>query len=204
MMTRKGWIYITVAICLLQSFALIGSLKETAAIEDKYGNELRLLETQTKVLSQRVQLFSDVSQISSILYNSNLITLNGKAVKFSEVFPNRVVVLRISASHCEQCVVAQLPFFKKLLKTLGKDKAIILGSFPSLRLMKMYIAANDLPEEIFLTPPDAFSSLSIETLSAPYYFTVNEGKLTNVFIPEKQLPQLTENYINNLIENLKQ
>ena len=107
-----------------------------------------------------------------------------------------VLVLRFSEFNCDLCVIAQFNNLKQIADK--KEHIILLASYENQRKLKAFLLTHriDLPAYMI---EEGGLDLSIEDLNFPFYFVMNGHlKISNLFLPEKDSPDITLSYLYNL------
>ena len=193
--TNKKWIFLfTVLMVLLNVFLLykLFSLKKyhkdiLNTIEIFQNNQLRSYHTNFNINL----LSNGVSLENSILTDST----NHK-VTINDLFhgEDNLLICRFSELHCQECVTYSILKLIKMSENTGKNHIVFLGSYEnnkSMNIMKKYLGLQDRPIYNVLN-----LDIPAEEIGLPYYFTVDKTfKISNLFVPDKLLPNLTNNYL---------
>lgn len=160
------------------------------------------------------ELHSYMLNFSTSILNSNL-QLDGIMIKdtLDEIIPlteafNRgqkhILVCRFSKTHCESCVNFSIQKVRACVDSIGKDNVMFLGNYRNNRVFNKIIPLYGIEGlKVYNT-----SSLNIpvEELCYPYYFVLDESlRISNVFVPDKATPHISNNYLRNIqkVFNLK-
>ena len=110
---------------------------------------------------------------------------------------SQLVILRISDQNCSVCVDAELEELENLQKKLTEKQVVVLASFENKRELRILTeGVKKLGVPIFSIRFDKVH-LPIEEVNIPYYFMLDsDWSVSNVFIPKKSFPDLTNTYFN--------
>jgi hypothetical protein len=106
----------------------------------------------------------------------------------------KFLVCRFSELHCQECVIYATIKLLNQSKTMGDINILFWGAYEhikSLNIAKKHFGIQDMPVY-------NISNLNIpaEELGYPYYFVLNSDlTISNVFIPDKATPSMTNNYL---------
>lgn len=134
-----------------------------------------------------------------------VISLNGDSVLLSDLLSDSRLIFRFSFLSCISCFDKELDIIISEIKNLSRlqNNIIILISDYNLESFietkkKLVLANSDIP--IFGINPGNFC-IPLEESSIPYYFTIDSSLIINdVFIPMKEFPKLTLDYLKTLNE----
>ncbi|WP_148233481.1 hypothetical protein [Pseudopedobacter saltans] len=134
---------------------------------------------------------------------SNSIVLEGengqKESLKSVVGESQITILKISQNNCFSCIESEFNVLKNLKG--NRSNIIIIAQYDSIRELALLKNKNNLEYKIFNTV-DQLPMDKLEKLNVPYYFTVNETlNMSSFFIPDKNYPFLSENYLINRAYN---
>ena len=159
---------------------------------------------------------SVVSIFAQDMYYEQL--TDGHLLKFDEVLTSlheslvfdslildqsQLVVLRISDQNCSVCVDAELEELERLQQKLTEKQGVVLASFENKRELRILTeGVEKLGVPIFSIRFDKVN-LPIEEANIPYYFALSSDRsVSNVFIPKKSFPDLTNAYFTALATRL--
>lgn len=126
-----------------------------------------------------------------------LIDEKGDTVLLKDVIQDNNLVYKYSQTQCEACTDQQMMLIKQNLD-LTYYKLILLTDYHSIRDIKVFKAAKKIDCPIYLIRESL--PLNCENLGMPYYFSVNKNDFSvkNVFIPEKEHPEISVSFFNSL------
>ncbi|MDR0680580.1 MAG: hypothetical protein LBG15_01835, partial [Dysgonamonadaceae bacterium] len=112
---------------------------------------------------------------------------------------NRKLVCRFSELYCESCVNYAILKIKNRTDSLGKNNILFLGMYEnntSLKILKPQYNIQDM--NVYNT---GALSLPAEEMGFPYYFVLDSAlRVTDVFVPNKIVPELTDRYLKMIRE----
>jgi hypothetical protein len=124
----------------------------------------------------------------------------------SSIFSERkkpTLILRIKETYCSSCVDEEMKM-ANLFKDVLKDDFCIMVSQSSSRFIKRLFLKSrmELPyEEI---PFNLLSDFEFEKFESPYYFLLHPDlHISNIYVPVKELPKLTVEYIEDVKKLIK-
>jgi len=104
------------------------------------------------------------------------------------------LVFRYSELNCMQCVDQEVANIKSLAQEIGKEHIIIAATYDSIRDLFLFKRINNLEFPVYKLPDEGFR-LPLDQANVPFLFMIDEefqSKL--VFVPEKNLPSMSEQY----------
>ncbi|WP_147679217.1 hypothetical protein [Algibacter pacificus] len=121
-----------------------------------------------------------------------------------DIFKSKKIVLIYSEFNCEECVESEINALLKNKNKLGKD-VFLIAYYQNKR--DFYIFYKEFQKkglvdiEMYLLP-DSGLNIPAEKLNRPFYFCIDSTlRITNFFIPHKEIPKLTESYLINTSKN---
>lgn len=109
------------------------------------------------------------------------------------------LVARFAQYHCKECVSYFLSKLKSVSQQIGEDKFIIMASYENPNSL------NIIRQQFDIRNMETYNieSLNIEAeeYGYPYFFILsNNERISDVFVPEKAVPMLTNTYFSILID----
>ena len=191
-MSKKLLIFVILSLLAINAYTLIGFYRL------KIGNSMR------QNISKNDELNTYKVNFSTNIQNSH-IKMAEVVVKDSSnnVFPlkdildngrERMLVCRFSELHCESCVESSIQLFRQWTDSVGKDNTLFLGTYRNNRIFnrtKPVYGINDLNTYNILE-----LNIPVEKYGSPYYFVLNNNlTISDVFVPSKSTPYITNNYL---------
>lgn len=183
---------------------------------------LTLFLFANKQQKHNAEIIREISQgnVNQIEILTNLVFLNGqcisipinkemmvtdskrKIIKITDLINKPTYIYHFDETNCELCVENFVPFISQLFKKLGNKRIIILGSFE--KSENLFLRLKRFEELKEISAYNIISSNLKETeigkINKPYIFELDSNFISKkVFIPEKELPYLSQIYCNNII-----
>lgn len=165
-------------------------------VEDAYKLNIAFID-KIKYFTY-LQLKSDDSKLLDKIkfsFNDKTITLRDTS-KWKQK-----IVLRFTEFNCSTCVDEDITLLIKFIKEIGEENVIIFATFNNLRNLLSFKENHKLRIHIFNIDE---LNLPIEQANVPYFFRLdNFLSISKVFVPQKEIPDLTEIYFNKSIDSFK-
>lgn len=191
-----------IILTIIQSTSIYVLTRKTDVKQVRLQNDITSLEATKQVLLKKILNTGMSTSLPFSYKNETTEDENGKKVLLRDLFNSSAkIVFRVSESQCAECIHAQIPYLSSLSKSLGKENILILGSFRSFKNLRIFMQSNDLNYKFYNIPAEDLSYLNIEMLISPYFFKVKNNLVSNVFLPEKMLNSLSEEYVKNVVAN---
>lgn len=206
-LTLKNLLLTLTISLLFFNFLLLNKLKgDKKHVHEFYVNDtLRIesLKTQINILETKDWLQMESGQ-KRLNPNLELINENQQPIRLEELLDGqKKLVFRYSELNCHQCVDSAFKSLKSLVKEIGEEKVIILASYSRFRSLALFKRLNQLKMDVYNINEEALG-IPLERSGIPFMFLLDkEYKTKFVFVPEKTMPQLTENYFHLMKEQLK-
>ncbi|MBZ4676472.1 MAG: hypothetical protein JG782_1091 [Anaerophaga sp.] len=155
------------------------------------------------------ELYSYQLNFTTNLVNSNL-QLNGVTLKdtLNNIIPlkqvflkgqRQILVCRFSKMHCASCVDFVIQLLQNWTDSIGKEKILFLGNHRNNRIFKREIPLYGI-QDMNVYNTYTFN-IPVEELGFPYYFILDSNlQISNVFIPDKATPNITNLYLKKINE----
>jgi hypothetical protein len=106
----------------------------------------------------------------------------------------QILVCRFSELHCESCVNSAIRQFRQWTDSIGKNNMLFLGAY---RNNKIFNRTKPLYAIHNLNVYNVSGlNIPVEELGYPYYFVLNNDlTISNVFVPDKATPTITNDYL---------
>ncbi|MFA9189560.1 hypothetical protein [Flavobacterium magnesitis] len=205
--TIKYLVLTTITIIL---FALYYTYKikndgyQDAIIFEKKINEKDNTIKDRETFYQNIILATKRNENLKLAENLRLINIDGDTLLAKDVSFKNKIVLRYSILNCSDCVDEEFNILEKN-KSLFSDNLIIMTYHENLRsfimdwkkLQKMGI--NNVNLYLLV---DNNIGIPLEKENIPYYFYLgNDLSMTNFFIPLREYPHLSNNYLKHTFQN---
>jgi hypothetical protein len=119
-----------------------------------------------------------------------------RAVVINDLFQeeDNLLICRFSELHCRECVTYATVKLIHTTEKISKNHIVFLGSYGNNKNM------NFMKDQLGLQDRSVYSvfdlNIPAEEAGFPYYFMLDRTlRVSNLFIPEKLTPELTNNYL---------
>lgn len=148
-----------------------------------------ILNFDTSILNSNLQL--DSVMIKDSL--SNIIPLK----KVFNTGQKQLLVCRFSKMHCESCVNFSIQSIRKLVDSIGMKNVLFLGNYHSNKIFNREKPLYGIQGMNIYNASEL--KIPAEELGYPYYFLLNSRlQISNVFVPDKATPNVTNRYLENV------
>lgn len=122
-------------------------------------------------------------------------------VMLNDLIKGEKFIYYFNEKNCFTCVENYLPFIQKISDKLGKDKVLILGTYSIKQNLFLALSKFDLRGlKIYNTIDLIEKNEKISQLNSPFIFKVDSfSNVSKIFIPEKDLPELSELYNSKIL-----
>ena len=136
--------------------------------------------------------------------NLKLVTIEGDTVLAKDVFNKHKIVFRYSMLNCGSCINAEY----NILETNNSliDNQICIIAYYD-RVSDLIIDYKKLEQielnniSVYLLPNDELG-IPMDRNNTPYYFQINQDLvINNFFVPAKEIPELSDNYLKYALKN---
>lgn len=135
-----------------------------------------------------------------------LVTLKGDTVLAKNVWNKNQIIFRYSALNCRVCIDTEYQHLAKLAHLID-DEISVLAYYnkPRELIVDQRLAQEKgLGNISFYLLPEDHLNIPMDNNNIPYYFQLSPTlTITNFFIPEKTLPQLSEHYLKYALQNME-
>lgn len=172
------------------------SLTNNPAIETTNVDELNAYKVnfKTNVLNNNLNLENIVLKDSV----SNTIPLTNIFKKGQKT----MLVYRFSQMHCESCVRASIQLFVNWANAENVKNICFLGNYRNNRIFYRTIPDYNIQKMKVYNASDF--NLPAESIGYPYCFVLDSNmQISNVFVPDKGIPKLTDEYLEIIQNKLK-
>jgi hypothetical protein len=127
-----------------------------------------------------------------------------KEIRLQDLFKNgrsQILVSRFTSLCCESCAIYSIQKVCSLADSINNETDIVFLAFydnnKNLNLLKKQYRIQE--KEVYNTVD--FLDIPIEQQSYPYYFVLNSDlTISNIFVPDKVTPTITNNYLKMINE----
>lgn len=120
---------------------------------------------------------------------------NGIRFKISDLCDNNAkLICYFSDQNCDACLKHVMVYLKDFTHSVGENNLLLLTSFQKKRDVVLLKRNYNIKNKLYKVTKGSIG-IPLEHNNTPFIFIVdNDYCVKNLFIPEKKLPQLTENY----------
>lgn len=191
---KIGAIFITVILILItiilirNQLALIKKQHEQISKldNDRYALNHQVLKLKNIMIDSWT--YDEISPKTDSIYNEKGEKLDTKFLDSNQP----VLIFRFSKVDCSDCVVQQIDVIKKMIQN-DKIRYIMICDYSGIRELGMFKRMNSITNEVY----NCEKFIENENIT-PYFCIYTKGVLHNVFFPDKDFPELTENYFNEM------
>jgi len=162
----------------------------------EHDNSLRasIIETQKLEYTNSKLLFNYLESIKSKPKTMNRISTEKYSDAIGVISKDERLVFRFASWHCNMCYEEEL---KRLNNLNSKVDIIILTTFEDKHFRALRGKYKQVfPRGIYINTRSNLG-LPQENIGEPYYFILSEDStVSSIFIPDKLLPDLTDNYFS--------
>lgn len=169
-------------------------IKENVTVQDQDQKTKDVLNTYR--INMAIGIKSNGTSLKKMEFRDSA----GKVGIFEDVLKERkhpILVYRFSEYNCASCVNSALKIYKKWEPSFAKENTIILGAYKNNKVFKRTIKAYEIKHSTVYNTPSF--KMFAEELDYPYFFLLdNQGTISNVFVPDKATPDITDEYLTML------
>lgn len=194
---KKLWCFFSLFILFVLSLVYFIMVKENG---DSY--EINYLKDQIALMKTRewIQFQSENSFVDSSLV---VFDEKQKPIKVKQLIGNQPkLVVRFSSLNCKQCVDSLFVSVKSLIEEIGDKNVLILASDYQSRNLMLFKRFKKIGFPIYKLN-DKKTGIPLEKYSMPFlFFLYPDSSSKYVFVPEKSMSELTDNYFQIIRKNL--
>jgi len=167
---------------------------------EKSNNLMQTVDENDELLTLRLNFTTNILNSNLQLENIFIKDSINILLPINEVFDEKqkyILVCRFSEHHCESCVNYSLKMMTSWIDSIGNGNVLFLGNHRNNRIFNRVIPLYGIKDLSTFNAP-AFN-IPIEEIGYPYYFLLDRNlQITNVFIPDKATPNITNEYLKNI------
>jgi hypothetical protein len=135
----------------------------------------------------------------SIDPNAKVMDTAGKEVPLSSVITGKEnLVFFFTYKHCYSCIDGTIPLLENLANKIGYDKIFVLGDLYERRDILTFKQKYNSKLRIY-SIADNMIHAEAKELSFPFMFLLDKQlKIRSLFFAEKDLPEVTSDYLNDI------
>lgn len=126
--------------------------------------------------------------------------IDGNRRNIKELINETKLILRYSDLNCHTCIDEQIKNLNKYSDSLGSGRILLFTTYQSAVYMRQFKKANKIKLPIYNL--DYNASKKLKDIGTPYMFILSPEnlKIQSMYVPQKEIPQLTDNYLKMIIE----
>jgi hypothetical protein len=193
-MDKKFLVTMIIALLAINVFMSVNFHKHKKQSKIYAGS---LLQNPDELHTLRVNFAAEIGNSDIRLKDITAKDSLNNMIPLQDFFRNgrsKILVCRFSDLHCETCIDYSIRMLLQWVDSIGKDKILFLGAYRNNKIFNrqkpLYgIDALETVNTIALHIP-------AEDLGYPYYFVLDSTlRISNVFIPDKGVPNVTNKYL---------
>ncbi len=199
----KKYFIISLLLCLnvmllVKLYSLKGNLTKSEFLLQKKASNYKLA---LELMMNRERLIY-LNHKECFVGDNYLYNETGSKINFRTLSKSRpVLVFRYTELSCNACVDVEMFNLTKYWNVKTNIHPIIMTSYEDKSNLYMFKRVNRVEFEMYNTLNSKLP-IDVEEDNIPYYFVLYpNGKVDNVFIPDKTLPQFTDQYFK-IIEKI--
>jgi hypothetical protein len=183
------------------SYSLMGLSGCETAISKKDSSENTLL--RSIMVSKGDLLYASnlvipvqnlkLTEIDRRIHSENIQTIN----RLLQGSPK--LVFKFSELNCGNCVSEQIRLINKYTKLIGRKNILFLGAYVQSKNFNLFLHLNNISSPAYILSENINDNSKIEQANLPYYFITDAHlRVSNVFVPVEEEPELTEVYLKDV------
>ena len=157
-----------------------------------------VLEKQSNLKTHKENRIYEIDFTGKHL-SENLILFNesGDSKTISQIISGDMLIFRYSELNCGICIEEQINNLNQCPESM-KNKILLFTTYETHEYMLRFKRANKISFPIFNLSKK--SNNELEDIGLPYLFVLSECnmRINNMFVPLKEIPQLTEFYLKEI------
>ena len=205
---RKWLSFLVIFMLLFLNTSLLFRISTLNKSHKEIQHSIKDFEINTRVY-ENIKMDAFQLNFETSHFNGNLcidnVTIQDslkKEIKIEELFGenrDRMIICRFSELHCQECVIYSIVKLIEFSEKITKDNILFLGAYDDNRSFNIF------RKQLGIHFMKAYNVLQldipIEDLGVPYFFILDRSlKVSNVFVPEKLTPELTNQYLEIINE----
>lgn len=195
----KRIVIILIGLLVLSNTFWIYEIKEDNKFINTLSNSITTLSTHLHELDllkeARIYEFNINGREASL--KCELLDSHGKTYRLRDILNGNKLILRYTDLNCHTCIEEQIKNLetyidsiriKNIAVIVSSDNPIYLNSFKKINKIKFPIYNISKEQNKYF-----------EDIGLPYFFILTlKGKMTNTFVPYKEMPEFTNNYLHSI------
>lgn len=199
---NKVFIIIMMLACGLLTFLIVRSnnqLVEQSSLVKNADFQLNKLQGQIEGVRSSV-IWATMSE-GEFISNLDLTDEQGKMTSLQSLLSDKyTLVLNYSELNCSSCVEKQIKLLDKAIDAIGTKNVLICASYTNSRELLLFKRMNQVKVPIFNLGTSGLG-IKAEEANSPIFFVLsNDLKINNVFLPLEYDPDLTNSYLDQVLE----
>ena len=125
-------------------------------------------------------------------------------IPLEEVLNEKKLVFKYSEVTCQVCVDQVFAKIDTLINAVDQDRLLLMANYENPRDLYTFKRVNNIDQIIFNLGEEKLG-LAAEQSSGPLFFVAYpNGKISHLFLPDKSMPRLTDEYIKFMRTNFSQ
>ena len=191
-------ILIIISLLAINAFTLVRfyQLKQQKSEGEEIKHNKESDELNSYMVNFSTNILNSNFQLNNILVRDSL----NNTIPLKTAFnygQKQILVCRFSKMHCESCVNFAIQNFRNWVDSIGIKNVLFLGNYHS---NKIFNREKPLYGIQGMNVYNAFElKIPAEELGYPYYFILDRNlRISNVFVPDKAAPEITNRYLKNI------
>lgn len=194
-MNKNIIIYLGFPLLLLLNVLFIQNYIKHKKELAKFKVKFDIIKNQNSMLIKSYEL----SIVSKILNDGLIID----SELFKKVQLNSHLLIRLNTKSCEMCIESILSTLDELSPSYS-DKILIIGTFETKTEYKYYKQKYLKAYQVIDIENEYLFDNYLEKNRIPYFFTIDKkNRISNLFIPDKNFPFLTNIYLKTILPCVK-
>ena len=190
-MKEKYLILLLIGICVGALSRFVGNNRVTDNVDILLDGEC---EQKMDLLLGNIRMSYTYSNRN--LSDFRLTDLDGNEMMFSSLMgENKKICFKFSPKNCSSCVDFGMAYLKSILNVVPLDRVVVLITDNSRRELKTLMKTYEITLPVYSVTDDAFDGFW-ENENVPFFFvTDRQLRMEELFIPLKEIPEHSEDYI---------
>lgn len=206
-MTEKRFlILIIAALIIINIFSLIRflNLKQLKNIIEANGIHQQTITTD-ELHTYRHNFKVNILNSNLVIENLDIKDSLNITFPIKKIFDDKqesILVYRFSQMHCESCVNSSIQITQNWVDSVGINNVVFLGNHRNNRVFNKTIPLYGIQGLKVYNCPKI--NIPAEDIEYPYFFVLDSNlQISNLFVPDKATPFITNSYLKNVSKKLK-
>jgi len=157
-------------------------------------------EVDDEIRSYKINFVTNILNSNSKLENIMIKDSLNNLMPITDVFEEGqkcILVCRFSEFYCESCVSFSLQMILGHIESIGVKNVLFLGNHRNNKIFNQTKPLYRIDDKKTYNTP--FFNIPVEEIGHPYFFVLDSNlQISNVFIPNKTLPNISNEYLENI------